>query len=145
MFSSTVLISQDFSMPVEKVWEDISNHENFGKILKQKITILKTADNPQEPCGKGSIRKIHLPLFALEETILKSEKHKSIEYQITKNNPFAYHYGTLIFSILPNQNSNLSYQIELKSKIPFFAKLAGNALQKALSKGLKKYADKLPN
>lgn len=143
MFKHTMHLTQKFPAPVETVWDDLSNHQNFGKILKQKITTIKTFGDAAQPDGKGSVRKIHLPGFALEETILKAEKPHRIEYQISKNNPFAFHYGTLDFKALSQTSSQLDYKIELHSRIPFFAALAAQSLHKALSKGLQKYAEKL--
>lgn len=134
---------QEFNAPIEKVWEDMSDHVNMGKILGQNISRIVDSKDPLNVNGVGSVRRINVPVFGFEETVRKSEKHSLIEYQITKGTPLSHHYGTMIFRSLPNDKASLDYTIELGSKIPLLGVILKNALGKAIGGSIKNYARKL--
>ena len=131
---------QEFNAPVEKVWEAFSDHENFGKMMGQRITRVVDSSDPANINGINSVRKIHVPLIAFEETIRKSEKPRCIEYQISKNSPLAHHYGTMLFKSLPNGKSALDYTIEIGSNATLWAPFVKTLLSAAIGGSLKKYA-----
>ena len=134
---------QEFNAPVSKVWADMSDHVSMGKIMGQKFTVLKKGNDPNEPNGVGSVRRINIPVFGFEETVMKAEKEKVIEYTITKGTPLNHHYGTMHFKSLGDNKSSLDYTIELGSKIPFLGLGLKIALKSLIGGGIKKYAQKL--
>lgn len=138
-----IVMHQEFNAPIQKVWADMSDHISMGKILGQKFKIIKEGNNPSEPSGVGSVRRIDIPVFGFEETVMKSEKEKLIEYKITKGTPLNHHYGTMIFKSLGDNKSSLDYTIELGSKIPFLGLILKVALTGLIGGGIKKYAKKL--
>lgn len=134
---------QEFPAPIATVWEAFNNHENFGKMMGQKVIRIKDSEDPTNINGLHSVRLLALPLAPFEETIRKSEKPTCIEYQITKGTPLHHHYGRMIFSELPNGNSALDYSIELGSKFPFVTALLAVVLKKGIGSGIKNYARRL--
>ncbi len=135
-----LVMHQEFNAPVEKVWEAFNDHENFGKMMGQRMTRVIDSPDPANINGINSVRKIHVPLIAFEETIRKSEKPRCIEYQISKASPLAHHYGTLLFTSLPNGKSALDYTIELGSNAPLWAPFVKTLLNIAIRESIKKYA-----
>ena len=135
-----LIMHRQFNASIEEVWEVFNDHAGFGKIMGQKFQRIKDSPDPANINGVGSTRKVNIPLFPLEETILKSEKPNRIEYQISKGSPFAYHYGTMVFKELAGGNTSLDYTIEMGSNIPLFAGLAKLVLGTTMRAGLRKYA-----
>lgn len=134
---------QEFNAPIERVWNDMSDHVSMGKIMGQNFTRIVDGKDPENPNGVGSVRRINVPLFGFEETVRKSEKHSLIEYQISKGTPLNHHYGTMVFKSLSADKTSLDYTIELGSKIPLLGAILKGALGSAISGSLKNYAAKL--
>lgn len=115
----TVTMSQEFNAPVEEIFNYLSDHENFGILLKANIKRIKDApgDNVN---GLGSVRSIGVgPLTILEETIVTFEPNTLLEYQITNNVPVNYHKGRLEFTALGKNKCSLFYTVDMESKFPF--------------------------
>jgi uncharacterized membrane protein len=138
-----VKIYQEFDAPVEQVWDAFNDHANFGKMMGQNIKRIKDSTDRANINGLGSVRLISLPVMNFEETITKSEKPRTIEYQITRGTPLNFHYGTMQFSSLSDHKSAIHYSIKLGSKIPLLGGLVAAALQKSLADGIKKYAGRI--
>ena len=138
-----IKIYQEFDTPVELAWEAFNDHANFGKINGLAVERIVDSPDANNINGVGSVRLIKVPLFAFEETILKSEKSKLIEYQISKGTPLNHHHGKMLFESLPGNRSALLYTISVGSKIPFIGWVVKAGLQKGLQTGLKKHAEGL--
>ena len=78
---------QEFSAPVDQVWEAFNDHANFGKMMGQDIKRVTDSTDEGNVNGLGSVRSIKIPGAAFEETIVRSQKPVCIEYQITKKLP----------------------------------------------------------
>ena len=138
-----VVMHQEFNAPIEKVWDDMSDHVSMGKIMGQKFTRIVDGKDPANPNGVGSVRRINIPVFGFEETVRKSEKHSLIEYQISKGTPLDHHYGTMVFKSIAENKTSLDYTIELGSKLPFLGAILKMALGNMIGGSIKKYAEKL--
>lgn len=138
-----LVMHQEFNKPVEKIWEAFSDHENLGRIFGQRMTRVVDSSDPANINGINSVRKIHVPLIAFEETIRKSEKPRLIEYQISKDSPLTHHYGTILFQSLPGGKSAIDYTIELGSNVPLWAPFVKALLSVAIGGSIKKYAKSL--
>jgi uncharacterized protein YndB with AHSA1/START domain len=138
-----VKLHQEFAAPVEQVWEAFSDHENFGRMMGQKVLRIADSADPSNVNGVGSVRRLRLPTGSFEETIIRSERPALIEYQITRGTPLHHHYGRMRFSSLGSGRSAIDYSIEIGSKYPLIGLIVKNALQKALGDGLKAYARRL--
>ncbi|MDX1453805.1 MAG: SRPBCC family protein [Oleiphilaceae bacterium] len=141
MARQSLRIQQQFNAPLNEVFDTLSDHERFGRIIGVKMKRVKTGDDGAN--GLGSIRTIHIgPLPSFEETITGFEPNALIEYKITKGSPIKNHVGTLRFSE-NNGVTELDYTIELESKIPLTTGLIKTALHNGIAKGLKRYSESL--
>lgn len=138
-----IIMHQEFNAPIEKVWADMSDHVSMGKIMGQKFTRIVDGKDPADPNGVGSVRRINIPVFGFEETVMKSEKESVIEYTISKGTPLSHHYGTMIFKSLGDNKTSLDYTIELGSKLPFLGGILKSVLGGMIGGSIKKYAKKL--
>jgi hypothetical protein len=114
----------------------------LAKMMGQKITRIVDSTDAGNVNGVGSVRAFKMPTL-VEETIVKSEKGKRIEYKITKGTPLNHHYGTILFADLGDGRSSVDYTIEMGSKIPFVAAIIKVALQNGIGGGLKNHAKRL--
>lgn len=138
-----IKLYQEFSAPVEVVWESFSDHVNFGKMMGQNIARVVDSADANNVNGVGSVRSIKIPMAAFEETIVKSEKPVCLEYRISKGLPVDYHYGNMQFKSLPNGKSAIDYSVKLGFKLPLVGGIVAVALKRALGSGLRNYAKRL--
>lgn len=138
----TVSMTQEFNAPVEEIFNYLSDHENFGALLKANIKRIKDApgDNLN---GLGSVRSIGLGTFTLlEEKIVTFEPYSLIEYQICNNVPVNYHKGRLEFTVLSAGSCSLYYTIDMETKFSFADGLILNFIKSTIVSGLSKLAKK---
>ena len=141
MAQKIIKIHEKFNAPISEVFGILSNHEKFGKICGINMKLIQSGTDAEN--GLNSIRAVKVgPLPAFEETITGFIPNQFIEYKITKGSPIKNHVGTLNFSEKNNQTV-LDYEIALESKIPFTTSIIKAALQNGISKGLRKYANRL--
>ena len=69
MGSQHILTKQAFNAPVETVFNELTDHESFGRTINTKIRrIIDSRDDNKN--GLGSVRRIHLfPLPDFEEIL----------------------------------------------------------------------------
>ena len=142
MARQRIEIQQSFKAPVEDIFKTLADHVSFGKVIETKI---KRAIDSQEQNknGVGSVRRISSFQFpSFEETVLKFENNKLIEYTVSKGSPIKNHKGRMEFSE-NNGVTNLFYLIEFDPKPPFI--FLGSILRKAIDNtirnGLKKLSE----
>ena len=131
-------INKTFSKPLAEVFNAVTDHENFGKLIGTNIKRIKDGD--QHLNGLGSIRQINItPLPPFEETVTDFIDEEYFEYKITKGSPIKNHIGRLKF--VQNGNStqlNYTIDFDMKLPIPLIGKIFKNTLEKQISKGLDK-------
>lgn len=127
-------ITQDFALPVERVFAYLAEHERLGPLFGLRVTRLKDGDTERN--GTGSVRRLKLgPLPAFEETITKAVTDQIIEYRITKGSPLRGHSARMDFSPL-GTGCRLHYVIEFGAVVPGLDRVIALALQRNVSKGL---------
>jgi uncharacterized protein YndB with AHSA1/START domain len=132
-----VTVEQDFSAPVDRVFEHFSEHENLEPLLGAKIERL--ADGQPQRNGVGSRRRLQIgPLPPFEETVTTFVPNELIEYRITKGTPLRDHVGVMRFSPLPGGGTHLDYRIRVASGIPGVAPLVRADTSRTISAGLAK-------
>lgn len=134
-----VSVTHDFTKPVDRVYDFLAEHENLATIFPAKITRL-TSGTDGTRNGVGSSRELKMaPGMKLVETTTVAVPNERIEYKITKSSlPVKHHYGTMVFSSLPNGGSRLQYDIELELPVPGGGALVGKVLDQSIRKGLGK-------
>ena len=128
-------ITQDFTLPVERAYAYLAEHENLGPLFGATIT--RVRDGDLERNGAGSVRQLKVgPLPAFEETVLEAVPNERIAYRITKGSPLRDHRGVMDFTALPT-GSRLRYVIEFRAVVPGMDRLVKIGLTRNITKGLK--------
>ncbi len=131
----TITITQDFALPVARVYAYLSEHEHLGPLFGARITRLR--DGRESRNGVGSVRSLKLgPLPAFEETIEEAVVDQRIVYRITKGSPLRDHRGVMEFSTT-GTGSRLVYTISFGAVVPGLDRVVKLGLTHNLRKGLK--------
>jgi len=139
MAKQQIAITQSFNAPIATVFAALTDHNNFGKVVKAKISRIKDSDNGNVN-GVGSIRRIiPLPFSHFEETVVTFETNQLMEYVVSKGSPIKNHKGRMEFSEIDGK-TQLRYTIDFEPKIPFLGKLLKGLIEGPLVKGLKALA-----
>ena len=132
-------IRQSFNAPVETIFNTLSDHESFGKVLATKIQ--RVVDSQDEnKNGVGSVRRISsFPVPAFEETVVTFEPNSLIEYVVSKGSPIKNHKGRMEFSE-EDGKTKLCYYIDFEPKLlfMFFGSLLKSAIEKPMRQSLEK-------
>ncbi len=141
MAQQKISMSFEFDATCAKVFEDLGDHENFGKICGINAKRVKDGDDALN--GLGSVRRMKIgPLPGFEETITEYEQDRLIVYKITKGSPIKNHMGRMEFSEKDGK-SQLHYDIVLESKIPGTTGIIKAALERGITQGIEGYAKAL--
>jgi len=143
MTNYSVKINSTFNAPVEKVYELLNDHATLGKILGIKMRRIVDSKDEGNVNGVGSVRRFSIVL-PMEETIVKSEKNKLIDYTITKGmHFFTSHYGTMVFRALNDKQCELDYTITIGIKFRVLSKFLLNTVAADIKKKLMELNRKL--
>lgn len=127
-------ITQDFALPVDRIFAYLSEHENLAPLFGLSVTRLQDGDTSRN--GVGSVRRLRLgPLPAFEETITEVVDDQLIVYRISKGSPLKNHKGTMTFTP-QGAGCRLHYVIEFDAP-PVLDRIIQAGLTRNVSKGLK--------
>ncbi len=127
-------ITQDFALPVERVYAYLAEHEHLGPLFGAAITRVKDGDSSRN--GAGSVRSLKIGLLpAFEETVVEAVDNTRLVYRITKGSPLRGHRGVMDFSSTA-PGSRLHYVIEFGSVVPGLDRLVKLGLERSVRKGL---------
>lgn len=127
-------ITQDFTLPVERVYGYLSEHENLGPVFGATVERVRDGDDSRN--GVGSVRRLKVgPLPWFEETNTVVVPNARIEYRITRGSILKGHRGDMRFSS-HGTGSRLVYVIEFDSKVPGTAGLLKRTLEANVRRGL---------
>ncbi len=127
-------ITQDFALPVERVYAYLAEHENLGPLFGAAVT--RVRDGATARNGEGSVRSLKLgPLPAFQETVTKAVTDEVIEYRITKGSPLRDHVGVMTFAP-KGTGSTLRYVIDFGAVVPGLDKAIAFGLERSVRKGL---------
>ena len=133
-------IRQTFNAPVEVIFQVLTDHESFGKLIQTNIKrVVDSRDENKN--GVGSVRRISsFPVPAFEETVVTYEPNRLMEYVVSKGSPIKNHKGRMEFSEEQGKTT-LFYTIDFEPKLPFI--LLGSLLKQAIDKPIRKSIEKL--
>lgn len=111
-------IRQSFNASVETIFNILSDHESFGKVMAKKVR--RIVDSQEEnKNGVGSVRRVSsFPVPAFEETVITFEPNSLMEYVVSKGSPIKNHKGRMEFSG-EGDKTVLCYFIDFEPKRPF--------------------------
>lgn len=129
-------ITQDFTLPVERVYPYLLADENLGAVVGAEVEHLRDGDGSRY--GVGSVRRLKVgPLPPFEETNTAVVPNELIEYRITKGGILKDHRGEMRFS--PNgTGSRVDYVVEFDGKIPLTGPLLRSRIESTIRSGLAK-------
>ena len=131
----TVDVQQDFSLPVDRVYAFLSEHEHLGPLFGATITRVKDGDTSRN--GVGSVRRLkigRLPSF--DETVTEAVPDALIRYRITRGSPLRGHEGVLRFTSGPNGGSHVDYTIRFGAAVPLLDRVVAVGLRRNIRRGL---------
>lgn len=133
-------IRQTFNASVETIFNILTDHESFGKVIATSIK--RVVDSQDEnKNGVGSVRRISsFPVPAFEETVVTFKPNQLMEYVVSKGSPVKNHKGRMEFSEAKGK-TNLYYTIEYEPRLPF--KLLGPVLKRAIEKPMRSSLERL--
>lgn len=132
-----VLVEHDFSLPPERVFAYLAEHEHLGPLFGAKVTRLRGGTDGQRN-GVGSVRRLKVgPAPPFEETITEVVPQQLIRYRITKGSPLRNHEGEMRFS--PNgSGTHLRYEISFGAVVPGLDRVIAASLRRNVANGLKR-------
>ena len=131
-----VQVEYEFRVPVERVFNHLSEHENLGEVFGMRVA--RVQDGEHHRNGVGSVRRLSIAGIApFEETVTAFREYQLIEYRITKGTPLNEHHGAMRFSRRESGHaSHLEYVIRLGSDVPGVAKIVARVLRRRITRGL---------
>ena len=128
-------IDQDFSLPVERIYAYLSEHENLGPLFGAKVARVRDGDTERN--GTGSIRQLRVGILPpFEETVTEFVPSQRIVYRITKGGPLRGHVGVMTFEPTGAGGTRLVYDIRIASPIPGVAPLVRASLTRSITRSL---------
>lgn len=128
-------ITQDFALPVERVYAYLAEHENLGPIFGAKVERVRNGDDSRN--GVGSVRRLKVgPLPWFEETNTQVVPNELIEYRITRGSVLRDHRGEMRFAA-SGTGTSLTYVIEFDAKVPLTGPLLKKTIEGNVRGGLK--------
>lgn len=132
-----VVVDQEFSVPVERAFAYLSEHENLEALFGAEITRLRDGTDGTRN-GVGSVRQLKVgPLPPFEETVTEVVPNELIRYRITKGSPLRDHEGVMQLSQTPT-GSRLHYEISFRAVVPGLDRVIAAGLRKNIAKGLRR-------
>jgi uncharacterized protein YndB with AHSA1/START domain len=130
-----VVINRDFSLPPERIFAYLAEHENLEAIFGAKIKRVRDGDDGSRN-GVGSVRQLKIgPLPSFDETVIEFDESKLIRYRITRGSPLRKHEGTMNF--LPRgEGTHMHYEISFGAVVPGLDLLVAIGLRRNIAKGL---------
>lgn len=140
MSRQKIEIRQSFNAPIETIFNILTDHESFGKVIATKIQ--RVIDSKEEnKNGVGSVRRISsFPVPAFEETVITFKPNSLMEYVVSKGSPIKNHKGRMEFSEEEGK-TKLRYFIDFEPKRPFT--ILGPFLKLAIEKPIRQSLEKL--
>jgi uncharacterized protein YndB with AHSA1/START domain len=133
-----VIVDYDFSVPVERSFAYLAEHEHLADVFGAKIKRLQDGTDGNRN-GVGSARELRIgPGPAFVETVTDYVPNELIGYEITKGSPLKNHRGEMRFTPNADGGSHLHYEISFSGKAPGIGPIVAAGLRRNIPKGLGK-------
>lgn len=135
-----------------EVFALFASHERFGNALAgplgaaiKAVRRVRKSDDPKNPDGLGSVRRLLYGPLAIEETITAFKRDQLIEYAISKGSyPIHNHRGCIRFSDVEG-GTEVHYRIDFDSQIARAGPALETGLRMLIRSGLKRIGFELGN
>lgn len=132
-----VLIERDFTVPRERVFAYLAEHENLRGLFGARIRRVSDGRDGQRN-GVGSVRELRIgPLPPFQESVTEFIPNEVIGYRISQGSPLRDHRGEMRFSQRDGV-THLRYEITFTSVLPGVAEIVAFALRHRISRGLRR-------
>lgn len=114
--------------PIASVFEFLSQHPNFASLFGGSCAVVRAGDDPREPNGVGSVRRIGPGPLSFDEQIVAFERPTRLDYTIVRGGPLKNHLGTITLTA-DGADTALDYVIRFDGKLPGVGALVARALR----------------
>jgi uncharacterized protein YndB with AHSA1/START domain len=136
MPAQRVFVEHDFTLPPERIYAYLAEHENLSVLFGIRVERLN--DGTDSRNGAGSARKLSLfGAMPFVETVTNAVPNELIEYRITKGSPLRNHAGRMVFTPTASGGTHLAYEIKFEAA-PGLAQGLRVGLGNSIARGLKK-------
>lgn len=126
----TVDVTQDYRLPADAVFRQLSDHNRLSRVLG--IPVKRVVNGRGDINGEGSVRRMGLWPLTVEETVHTVVTNRSIHYRISKGGaPLRNHTGDLSFSET-SRGSRVNWTICFDAP-----PVLGTVVQQVLTQGLR--------
>lgn len=139
MGKSQVRVVVRIQAPIEVVFETLSDHESMDSWPGVSKAVLVTEGSPRN--GVGAVRAVSGNGLTLHEEVVLFESPNRYDYTIIKGLPVD-HLGSVRFA-QDGEFVDVAWEVNMSSKIPFFAQIVGKLLRKGLGKALQHVKSKI--
>lgn len=138
------VLSASIQAPIETVFERLADHNRMGEWLDADIRRTRDSNVAGEGVnGTGSVRTLRiLGLLDFDETVVKCDKPRTIEYEITRGSPLKNHHGVITLKQDGNK-TQIDWDIKFDMAIPLTGPIVEFLLNFAVGQGLKKLKGQL--
>jgi len=131
-----IVIGHDFTLPPERVFAYMSEHENLGDLFGAEVKRIRDGTDGSRN-GVGSVRSLKVgPFPAFEETVTEVVPNELIRYRITMGSPLRDHEGSMRFTPNPDGGTHLHYEISFRGAVPGLGAVIAPGLRRNIVKGL---------
>ncbi len=130
-----LVFDHDYTLPPERVFAYLSEHENLSGVFGTKIRRLRDGRDGERN-GVDSARELRIgPLPPFVETVVEFVPNELISYRITKGSPLRDHEGRMRFTAV-GDGTHLHYEIAFRAVLPGLDVLIATGLRRNVSRGL---------
>ena len=130
-----LVFDQQYSLPLERVFAFLSEHENLAPVFGAKIRRLRDGRDGERN-GVDSARELRIgPLPPFVETVVEFVPNELIRYRITRGSPLRDHEGTMRFHAR-GSGTALHYEIAFGAVLPGLDAIIAPGLRRNVSRGL---------
>lgn len=135
MAKHSVHFSEFFPAPRAKVFAFFADHRKFGLIWGGDFSRIRDGQDPADPNGLGSVRRIRSAGLSFEETIVAYQPPVLIEYTVSRGSPIKNHLGRIEFKDAPG-GTRVDYSIRFAPRVPGTGWLLARILEQGWKKGV---------
>jgi hypothetical protein len=126
-----IFMQQHFDAPPERVFDALTDHVGFGRLLGEDIRLEK--QGVPAPNGLGAVRAIHARGLTIREEVVGWEAPRAMDYRVVGGAPLQNHLGQIRF--VPD-GSGVRVEYRIRFDWPWYlgGALVGDVLARSLER-----------